>query len=120
MRGGQISGAVNFAHGLHGAQVGVLNISGDVSGAQVGVVNLAWGKVNGAQVGVVNLANTYESGAPVGLLSLVKDASYHFELWSSDLNPINLSLRVDLNQRFYTLLNAASSGVVRVLLLIIA
>ena len=66
---------------LRGVQVAVLNVSGDVSGAQVGVVNIAAGTVRGTQVGVVNVAGTYESGAPVGLVSLVKNATYHLELY---------------------------------------
>ncbi|XYH92609.1 LA_2272 family surface repeat-containing protein [Sorangium sp. So ce1128] len=83
-RGAQLTGGLNLAGSLHGAQVGplnvvagpvdgvqggVLNIAGPVDGVQGGAVNIAAGSVAGAQLGLVNVAAGESTGVQVSLLN---------------------------------------------------
>ncbi|MBN2380875.1 hypothetical protein JXM67_13840 [candidate division WOR-3 bacterium] len=72
MYGLQISGVVNVVgQDIRGVQLsGTINYALQVAGAQIGVVNVA-GHVRGLQLGIVNVAGNLE-GVPIGLVSVVK------------------------------------------------
>jgi hypothetical protein len=76
---------------VQGAQVAVVNVGGAVTGTQIGVVNVA-DTVDGAQIGVVNVANS--SAAPIGLFNIVRDGYYSLQLYSSDLSPTNIGVKM--------------------------
>jgi len=98
----QLGGVAAWSQRLQGAQVSVVNIGGHVLGAQVGVVNIA-DEVDGVQVGVVNIAR--ESKVPVGLLNFIENGVLRFDLWASELSPVNVGLKWG-GEYVYTLLGA--------------
>ncbi|HZI09893.1 MAG TPA: caspase family protein [Myxococcus sp.] len=104
MSGVQLSSGVNWAYAARGAQLSLLNVGGDVSGMQFGVVNVA-GKMNGLQLGLINVTNELESGLPVGLLSIVRNGQLHLELYGTDFNFANASIKVG-SRYLYTTLTA--------------
>jgi len=102
LSGAQI-GLINLGGDVTGAQLSLINLGGDVTGAQLGLINIG-GRVTGAQLGLINAAWEME-GAPVGLLSLVGDGMHHAEVWSDDVNTMNLGLK--LGSRYvYSFLSA--------------
>jgi hypothetical protein len=82
----------------------LINVGGDVSGVQFGLVNVA-GKMNGLQLGLVNVTNELESGLPVGLLSIVRNGQLHLELYGTDFNFANASVKVG-SRYLYTTVTA--------------
>jgi hypothetical protein len=91
LRGAQV-GVANLARGpLQGLQVAVLNVGGAVSGAQIGVINIA-SRVDGPQIGVINVAGS--SAAPIGVFNFIRDGYYRLQLWSSDLTPTNIGIKM--------------------------
>jgi len=131
IRGAQV-GVVNAAHGqTHGAQVAVVNVQhGDVVGAQVGVTNLATGTsgtmvgvvniggtVQGPQIGVVNVADSVGSqfgvvnvardvrGPAFGLLTLSGTGYHAVQVFTSDINLTNVSLKLG-SRHVYSVLGA--------------
>ena len=101
-RGLQLSGGLNLARALDGAQIGVINVGGDLHGAQIGVVNVAR-HARGLQLGVVNVAE--DSTASLGVLNLIKHGEHHLELWGSETIPLALSAKLG-GRRCYGILTA--------------
>jgi hypothetical protein len=109
------AGVVNVSRGLSGVEAGVTNLAGSVSGAQLGVVNVGsqsvgglqlgvvnmGRKVHGLQLGVINLADSVD-GASIGLLNLVGDGYHSLALWSSDLLPTNIGVKLG-SRHVYTM-----------------
>ncbi|MGK3993164.1 LA_2272 family surface repeat-containing protein [Sorangium sp. So ce1024] len=75
-RGAQVTGGLNLATSLRGAQLGSLNlVTGPVAGVQGGVLNVAAGAVDGAQLGVANVALGASTDVQVGLANVAVSAS---------------------------------------------
>ncbi|XXT14448.1 hypothetical protein WME94_29795 [Sorangium sp. So ce429] len=69
-RGAQLTGGLNLAMSLRGAQAGPINVvTGPVDGVQGGVLNVA-GPVDGVQGGAVNIAAGSVAGAQLGLVNV--------------------------------------------------
>jgi hypothetical protein len=100
MKGVQISGVVNWAGALEGAQVGTVNVTGEASGLQLGVVNVGK-KVNGVQLGVVNVADDVD--VPIGIVNIVKDGRQEVEVFATETSAVNLAVRLG-SRRFHTIL----------------
>ncbi|MBJ6763881.1 caspase family protein [Myxococcaceae bacterium JPH2] len=103
MKGIQGAAGLSWADTAEGMQLSIVNVGTDVSGAQVGLINIA-GKMRGLQLGVVNVATDME-GVPVGLLSIAQNGQFHLEVFGSDINPGNVSLKLG-SRTFYTTLVA--------------
>ncbi|WP_437283825.1 LA_2272 family surface repeat-containing protein [Sorangium sp. So ce406] len=75
-RGVQITGGLNLATSLRGAQIGSFNLAtGPVTGVQAGVLSVALGAVDGAQLGVANAAVGESTDVQVGLANLAVSPS---------------------------------------------
>ena len=108
VRGGQVAGIVNVADGkVHGAQIGLVNIGGDVRGAQIGLVNVAH-RVRGVQLGLVNVAEQHD-GLPIGLASLIKNGHHSLDVWTSDLAPVSVGLKLG-GRNLYTMIAVRSDN----------
>jgi hypothetical protein len=119
MAGGNLhglqAGVVNLARGLTGLEVGVANLAGSTKGAQLGVVNVGsqsvdglqiavvnvGRKVRGLQLGVINLADSVD-GASVGIINLIGDGYHQVSVWSSDLLPSNVGIKLG-SRHVYTM-----------------
>lgn len=99
LEGLQVSSGVNQAGIVRGAQYGLVNVGGDVQGNQVGLINVA-SRVKGLQLGLLNFAGHME-GVPIGLLSVMGNGVLRGEVYGSDVNPLNLSLKLG-TERVYS------------------
>ena len=91
VRGMQWAAGFNHAGSVTGVQAALLNVGGDVTGAQLGLVNVAR-VVTGVQLGLVNVSEEVK-GVPVGLFSFEKKGQFHVELYGSDIQLTNLSVK---------------------------
>lgn len=104
LRGLQLAGFFNYAKMGRGLQVSPVNITGErFSGLQLGLVNIA-GAYTGAQIGLVNISE--DADAPVGLVNIVREGLHEVSVLTSDLGPVELTLRLG-GRYFYTLLSGA-------------
>ena len=90
----QASGVANISlsHNLIGMQVsGVLNAANNITGAQIGLVNIAK-NVKGTQIGLINIADTID-GVAIGLLSFSRNGIFDVDVFTSDLFRANVALR---------------------------
>jgi hypothetical protein len=94
-------GVVNGAGEIRGPQVGVVNLTHLAEGLQIGVLNLS-GKTRGLQLGVVNIAESVD-GASVGLINIIGDGYHPVTVWSGDILPLNLGVKLG-SRHVYTLL----------------
>ncbi len=102
-KGAQVAGVFNYAESGNGLQAAAVNISTEhYSGAQIGLINIG-GDVRGLQLGLVNYAD--QSSVPIGLLNIIRKGLHHVSLTTSDLNALNLGLRLG-GRYFYTLVTA--------------
>lgn len=90
----------NRAGRLSGLQNGVVNHATDMDGVQLGAVNRS-GSLDGLSIGFVNVAET-GTGLPLGFLNVVRDGILDVEVSSSDLSPVNLSLKSGTRSFFTT------------------
>ncbi|WP_437729679.1 LA_2272 family surface repeat-containing protein [Sorangium sp. So ce1335] len=80
-RGAQITGGLNLATSLDGAQLGSFNLAtGPVDGVQGGLLNVAVGAVAGAQLGAANVALGDATDVQVGIANLAVSASTDVQL----------------------------------------
>ena len=106
--GGQIAGIANLAQRHSGLQIGgIVNLAQSLSGAQIGLINIGE-EVDGAQIGLINIARRMR-GAPIGLINVIGDGVHAIEAWGSDLQPLNLGVRLG-SQAFQTILAVGSSA----------
>lgn len=90
----QASGVTNISlsHNLIGMQVsGVLNAANNITGAQIGLVNIAK-NVKGTQIGLINIADTID-GVAIGLFSFSRNGIFDVDVFTSDLFRANVALR---------------------------
>lgn len=90
----QTAGVANIAtsQNFNGVQIsGVINAANTITGAQIGLINAAK-KVNGTQIGLINIADTID-GVAIGLLSFSRNGIFDVDLYTSDLFRANLAVR---------------------------
>ena len=102
--GGQVAGGINYARQVTGGQVaGGLNVAIDtVVGGQVGVLNFAR-VCAGGQVGILNLSDTIMGGS-IGLISIARRGYHRFDVSTTDVLPLTLSIRTG-TAHFYNYLS---------------
>lgn len=102
---GRLSGAqfglVNYVAEARGAQLGLVNVSRDsMAGGQTGLVNIAGDDVD-VQLGLINVAD--EAEASIGLIPYTRQGGVWLDLWTSDVQVVNVALRFRA-KRTYTYL----------------
>lgn len=103
MRGAQLGVTLAYANQLTGVQGSAINIAGNVRGVQIGLGNVTRGRVEGVQIGLINYAD--EADASIGLIPITKQGGVWFDLWTSDVQLINVALKFRA-RRTYTFLTA--------------
>ena len=92
LSGMQIAGVYNHTIDGRGVQIGGVNGAyGQFQGAQIGFLNIG-GNIQGVQIGLVNYAENVD--APIGLLNIVTQGLNHVSVFTSDLNALNVGLRL--------------------------
>ena len=71
----QISGLLNIAQDIKGAQISYINLARSSDGAQAGFINIASGTTRGVQASFVNLGMSRLSGVQAGFVNLAVDSS---------------------------------------------
>jgi hypothetical protein len=124
-KGTQISGgANNIGAGFQGLQIaGAVNrVEAELKGTQIsGLINLAGGETHGLQLapinytrnlkgvqfGIINVADS-SSGYSIGLINIIKRGTSNISVYSNELVPLNVALKMG-NQKFYSILLAGST-----------
>lgn len=94
---------------VDGAQIGLLNRTEEVMGAQIGLLNIAK-EVEGVQIGLVNKSDTVGSGVPIGLLYLGKGGMFTLDVGTTEMHPIQVSLRTGIEKLYFMLSTAFSNN----------
>jgi hypothetical protein len=102
VEGAQLAGVFAQAGSVEGIQMAPVTVAGPVTGAQIGVLNVG-GRVHGTQIGVVNVADDVD--VPIGVLNLIRQGRQHLEVFATETNAFNLTVRLG-SRRFHTVLTA--------------
>nr|WP_255216623.1 caspase family protein [Pseudenhygromyxa sp. WMMC2535] len=89
--------------GFGGVQAGVVSVADAGRGVQFGVINVTKGELAGLQFGLINVAD--EADVSIGLIPYTRQGGVWFDLWTSDVQLLNLALRFRA-RRSYTFLTA--------------
>lgn len=106
---GQVGFGLNYAGSITGGQFsfGVNAVSGTAKGGQVGALNYAT-RCEGWQVGALNISDTI-TGTSLGILSFALHGYHRVDVGTTDILPVQLTLRTGTRQ-FHNILGISTSA----------